>query len=58
MADDTAAYEHAKRNGMLLPTDKTCADCMHLRRCQALFGVSAENAWCDFYPVRFVEAAR
>ena len=58
MADDTAAYEHAKRNEMLLPAGKTCADCQHLRRCTMLFAVVAENEWCDFHPVRFAAAAR
>lgn len=39
---------------MRLPTGKTCADCVHIRRCTAFgFTDSPENVWCDFYPNKF-----
>lgn len=40
---------------MDLPENKTCAQCVHERRCVTLFGAKPENAWCDFFPRRFVE---
>lgn len=41
---------------MDLPKGKTCADCVHIKRCE-LFGFtdSRENDFCDFYPIRFKE---
>lgn len=41
---------------MALPAGKTCADCVWLKRCEAL-GVVAMKAeprdTCDWYPIRF-----
>lgn len=40
---------------MKLPEGKTCADCLHCRKCTSMFGAKPENNYCDFYPVRFVQ---
>lgn len=39
---------------MVLPEGTTCADCVHVRRCVALFGQEAEMDYCQFFPRRFV----
>lgn len=44
---------NAEPKCMRLPDGKTCADCAHLSRCVALFGVRATNTTCDFHPRRF-----
>lgn len=38
---------------MNLPDDKTCADCVHCRRCCAMFGHIPQDQVCDWYPLRF-----
>ncbi|OWV30168.1 hypothetical protein [Halomonas campaniensis] len=47
-----------KRQGddMDLPTGKTCADCVHCRRCTQIFGHIPADEVCDFSPSRFREA--
>lgn len=40
---------------MQLPAGKTCADCIHVKRCTTIFGAKAENTMCGFEPVRFKE---
>ena len=42
-------------NEMDLPEGKTCSNCIHCRRCCAMFGAQPDNTSCDFYPVRFQE---
>lgn len=43
-------YEAERR----LPDGKTCADCRHGARCDALFGaVRRQFKSCDFWPSRF-----
>lgn len=46
---------NCKRQCMDLPEEKTCADCIHVVRCTTMFGAKAENNYCGFEPVRFVE---
>lgn len=41
---------------MKLPSGKTCGDCIHLQRCQAMWRCRPENKTCDFFPRRFVDA--
>ena len=37
-----------------LPAGKTCADCVHGKRCDALFGaVRRAFTSCDFWPSRY-----
>lgn len=38
---------------MVLPDGKTCADCVHVRRCVAMFGATETDRWCQFFPRRF-----
>lgn len=38
---------------MRLPEGKTCGDCVHCRRCCAMFGHVPSDMSCDFYPSRF-----
>lgn len=42
-----------RRQSMDLPEGCTCALCIHINRCAAIFGVKPENTQCDFEPVRF-----
>lgn len=39
--------------GMHLPAGKTCADCHHFPRCNAIYGHIAADEVCDWYPSRF-----
>ena len=38
---------------MNLPEGKTCADCVHCRRCTLMFGHIPEDEVCDWSPSRF-----
>lgn len=38
---------------MELPEGKTCADCVHTRRCCLMFGHIPEDEVCDWHPSRF-----
>jgi hypothetical protein len=38
---------------MNLPPGKTCADCVHFRRCTMMFGHIPADEVCDWYPSRF-----
>jgi len=40
---------------MGLPDGKTCGDCIHIARCEAIFGHVPEDTYCDFFPRRFKE---
>jgi hypothetical protein len=42
------------RDGMSLPDGKTCGDCHHFQRCNAIFGHIAVDEVCDWSPSRFV----
>jgi hypothetical protein len=44
------------RTCMALPSGKTCGDCAHLNRCVAIFGHTATDTYCDWFPRRFREA--
>lgn len=41
---------------MDLPKGKTCADCVHCRRCTAMFGHTPADESCDWSPSRFLAA--
>lgn len=43
----------AEARQMDLPAGKTCADCVHSRRCCAIYGHIPEDEVCDWYPSRF-----
>ncbi len=39
---------------MGIPDGKTCADCVHVQRCEAFgFTSSTANGYCSFFPRRF-----
>ena len=38
---------------MNLPEGKTCGDCVHIRRCNAIFGHMATDEHCDWFPSKF-----
>lgn len=38
---------------MRLPQGKSCSDCRSFRRCEAMFGHTATDTSCDWYPSRF-----
>ena len=40
---------------MNLPEGKTCGDCVHIQRCNAIYGHMASDERCDWYPSRFRE---
>lgn len=48
-ADGEIDYDAAMR----LPAGKTCVDCVHCRKCCAMFGHVPADTSCDFYPSRF-----
>ena len=43
---------------MNLPGDKRCGDCVHIRRCNAIFGHMATDERCDWYPSKFRAAVQ
>ncbi|MGK0735925.1 hypothetical protein ACSFCX_10300 [Yokenella regensburgei] len=47
-------YNPEDPDKMALPTGKTCGDCMHIRRCKALFGHSETDTYCDWSPSRAI----
>ena len=49
----TSASEPDYSTEMRLPAGKTCGDCIHTRRCVALFGHTEADTACDFYPSRY-----
>lgn len=49
---------NCKHQCMYLPEGKTCADCVHVKRCTLMFGAKPENTSCDFEPIRFREAVK
>jgi hypothetical protein len=38
---------------MRLPVGKTCGDCLHIKRCKAIFGHVESGTCCDWSPSRF-----
>lgn len=49
---------HSEENQMTLPQGKTCGDCYHFPRCNAIFGHIAEDRVCDWAPSRFFQNPR
>lgn len=50
----TAETQH---DDMALPEGRTCGDCVHCKRCCAIFGHVPEDTRCDWSPSRYQEAA-
>ena len=38
---------------MDLPDGKTCGDCVHIKRCKAIFGHTETDTVCDWFPRKF-----
>lgn len=45
-------YDPADPDKMKLPAGKTCGDCVHIRRCKAIFGHTESDTYCDWSPSR------
>lgn len=48
---DTAPREHFAT--LNLPAGKTCGDCVHIPRCEAIFGHIPADETCDWFPIRY-----
>ena len=42
-------------DGMNLPPDKTCGNCIHFIRCKNIYGRIAPDEVCDWAPSKFME---
>lgn len=51
-------YDPADPDKMRLPAGITCGDCVHIRRCSAIFGHTATDKTCDWSPSRFQAAPK
>lgn len=54
MSEVTLNYDPADPDKMQLPTGKTCGDCLHIKRCKAMFGHTEKDTYCDWSPSRAV----
>lgn len=52
------SYDPSDPDKMRLPGLKTCGDCVHMPRCNAIFGRSEDDDVCDWSPSRFSAATR
>lgn len=43
---------------MRLPEGRTCGDCVHVKRCCAMFGHTPSDTSCDWHPIRFREQSQ
>lgn len=46
-------YDPADPDKMRLPAGITCGDCVHIRRCKAIYGHVEADTYCDWSPSRF-----
>ncbi len=54
-AGEACRYRKDGHGLMDLPEGKTCGDCLHIRRCQSIFGHIPEDEVCDWFPSRYAE---
>ncbi len=54
--DVTRAPYPRTGDDMDLPPGKTCGDCVHMDRCQKIYGHIPEDESCDWSPSMFREA--
>jgi len=47
-------FDPSDPDKMQLPAGKTCGDCVHIRRCKAIFGHAETDTYCDWSPSRAV----
>ncbi|MEI7174800.1 hypothetical protein [Pectobacterium carotovorum] len=45
-------FDPSDPDKMRLPTGKSCGDCVHIRRCKAIFGHVETDTYCDWSPSR------
>ena len=45
-------YDPTDPDKMRLPKGVTCGDCVHIRRCSAIYGHTATDTYCDWSPSR------
>lgn len=55
--EQTRVAEPDHEAEMKLPPGNTCGDCVHIRKCLAMFGHIPSDTYCDFWPSRYREAA-
>lgn len=48
-------YDPADPDRMRLPSGITCGDCVHIRRCKAIFGHVETDTYCDWSPSRLIQ---
>lgn len=53
MSTETLNYDPADPDKMRLPVGATCGDCVHIKRCKAIFGHVESDTYCDWSPSRF-----
>lgn len=51
-------YDPADPDKMRLPKGVTCGDCVHIRRCSAIYGHTETDTYCDWSPSRFRAAPK
>lgn len=52
-ADKRGVFLRGREPEMDLPEGKTCGDCLHIARCQGIYGRIPEDQVCDWAPSRF-----
>lgn len=46
-------YDPTDPEKMRLPSGVTCGQCVHIRRCKAIYGHVETDTYCDWSPSRF-----
>lgn len=49
-------YDPTDPDKMQLPQGVACGNCIHIRRCKAIFGHTETDTYCDWSPSRFQPA--
>lgn len=52
------AYDETDPDQMRLPPGITCGDCVHIKRCKAIYGHTESDTRCDWSPSRFSPASK
>ncbi|MEQ9948151.1 MULTISPECIES: hypothetical protein [Pectobacterium] len=47
-------FDPSDPDKMRLPKGKSCGDCVHIKRCKAIFGHAETDTYCDWSPSRAV----
>ena len=51
-------YDPADPDKMNLPVGLTCGDCIHIRKCKAIYGHGETDTSCDWSPSKFQAAKK